>query len=196
MIQKLRRTNLWSLEQYAQERPVFRQQMIAHKKNRRLVLGDHASLYFEDFLTMKYQVQEMLRAERIYEPGEILEEIETYNPLIPDGHNWKATFMIEYADAQVRQQALTRMAGIEAKVWVQINGFEKVYAIANEDLERSTDEKSAAVHFLRFELTDTMIGAVKRSTAISFGIDHSELPYIVERLDAQLQSSLIADLET
>ena len=191
---KLDRSELWSLEDYVAERESFRARVISHKKNRRITLGPHATLIFEDFLTMKYQVQEMLRVERIFDPAEIEHEIEAYNPLIPDGSNWKATFMIEYADVEARQAALTRMPGVEHKVWVRVHGFDRVYAVANEDLERTNATKTAAVHFLRFELEPAMVAAVKSGAGIAMGIDHPELPYEVEAIDAAARDSLARDL--
>lgn len=164
--------DLFSLEKYARVRPEFRAKVIAHKKNRQLPIGNHATLYFEDALTMQYQVQEMLRLERMFEPELIQEELDVYNPLIPDGHNWKATFMVEYGDESERRAALAKLIGIEKKVWVQVDGCEKVYPIANEDLDRETEDKTAAVHFLRFELTPPMIAAAKGGATIRAGIDH------------------------
>ena len=149
---KLSRSTLWSLERYAVERPAFRARVMAHKRSRQVALGAHATLFFEDCLTMRYQVQEMLRAERIFEADEIQGELDAYNPLIPDGRNWKATLMFEYADVDERHRALARMVGIEHRVWVRVAGFEPVFGMANEDMERSNEEKTAAVHFLSFEL--------------------------------------------
>jgi hypothetical protein len=143
-----------------------------HKKHRRVPIGEHATLYFEDALTMQYQVQEMLRLERMFEPEPIQDELDVYNPLIPDGSNWKATFMVEYEDEAERKQALARLIGIEKAVWVQVDGFSKVHPIANEDLDRETEEKTASVHFLRFELTPEMVAAVKQGAIIGAGIDH------------------------
>jgi hypothetical protein len=191
---KLAREDLWSLEDYSEQRPAFRAQVIAHKKPRQVALGPHATLYFEDALTMKYQIQEMLRVEKIFNRAEIEEELEAYNPLIPDGSNWKATFMIEYADVDERRAALARMPGIEHKVWVRVGGGEKVYAIANEDQERSTEDKASAVHFMRFELSVDDIAAVKSGTAISMGIDHAELPYEITA-SAETAKSLANDLD-
>lgn len=190
---KLTRDDLWSLEQYAEERPDFRNQVIAHKKNRQVHLGKHATLYFEDAITMKYQVQEMLRVERIFEPAEIEEELAAYNPLIPDGSNWKATFMIEYGDAEERRIALTKMSGIEHKVWVQVGDGAKVYATANEDLQRSNEEKAAAVHFMRFELSANDIAGARAGSGIRMGIDHAALPYAVD-VPASAAASLAQDL--
>ena len=159
---KLTREDLYSLEKYAAVRTEFRAKVMAHKANRRLAIGPHATLYFEDSLTMQYQVQEMLRLERIFEPEGIQQELDVYNPLIPDGSNWKATFMVEYEDVEERRAALARLIGIEKTVWVQAEGCGKVYAICNEDLDRETEDKTSAVHFLRFELTPEMVAAIKQ----------------------------------
>ncbi|MEI6415207.1 MAG: DUF3501 family protein [Pseudomonadota bacterium] len=168
----LTRQDLMSLEQYAERRHQFRAQVMEHKKNRRVALGEHAALYFEDALTMQYQIQEMLRIERIFEARAIEEEMAVYAPLIPDGSNWKATFMIEYGDEAERRQALARLIGIESRVYVQVAGLERVYAIANEDLDRSSPDKTAAVHFMRFELNPEMLESVKKGEPILAGIDH------------------------
>lgn len=185
--------NLYSLEQYARLRPAFRAKVIEHKKHRRLPLGDHAALYFEDALTMQYQVQEMLRLERLFEPEAIQEELDVYNPLIPDGRNWKATFMIEYPDETERRQALARLVGIEQRVWVRVQGYDAVYPIANEDLDRSAPDKTASVHFMRFELSEPMCAALKDGAELSAGIDHPE--YRVELSVPQaVRQSLIGDL--
>lgn len=189
----LRHEDLFSLEKYARVRPEFRAKVIAHKKNRQLPIGAHATLYFEDALTMQYQVQEMLRLERMFEPELIQEELDVYNPLIPDGHNWKATFMVEYSDESERRAALAKLIGIEKKVWVQVDGCEKVYPIANEDLDRETEDKTAAVHFLRFELTPAMIAAAKGGAAIRAGIDHDLYRESVT-VPPAVRDSLAADL--
>lgn len=185
--------DLFSLEKYARVRPEFRARVIAHKKNRRLPIGAHATLYFEDALTMQYQVQEMLRLERMFEPELIQEELDVYNPLIPDGHNWKATFMVEYGDEAERRAALAKLIGIEKKVWVQVDGCDKVYPIANEDLERETEDKTSAVHFMRFELAPPMIAAAKAGAALRAGIDHDLYRESVTVPEAVL-ASLVADL--
>lgn len=192
----LSRADLWSLEEYAEVRPTFRSEVIAHKKTRQVALGDHARLYFEDLLTIKYQIQEMLRIEKVFEAEGILEELEAYNPLIPDGHNWKATFMIEYADPAERALRLAEMIGIEDKVWLQVEGCERIYPIADEDLERENDTKTSSVHFLRFELAPTMITAVHGGAAITAGIDHSA--YTIEGivLEPAVRDSLANDLES
>ena len=174
-MRKLSRDCLWALEEYAVQRPAFRQTIIAHKKLRRIALGPHATLLFEDFLTMKYQVQEMLRAERIFEPAAIQEEIDTYNPLIPDGSNWKATFLIEYEDVRERAAALARMPGVEHHVWLQVGALPRTFAFANDDMERTERDKTAAVHFLRFELDAAERAGVHGGAAVTIGIDHDEL---------------------
>lgn len=171
---KLTRQHLYSLEQYAEIRNEFRTKVMKHKKNRRVAIGNHAALYFEDSLTIQYQVQEMLRIERIFEATGIQEELEVYNPLIPDGSNWKATFMLEYEDAAQRRLALQKLRGIEATVYLQIGELNRVFAICNEDLKRTTEDKTSAVHFMRFELTPEMIAAVQAGAIISAGISHPE----------------------
>ena len=190
---KLSRASLWSLEEYAQQRPTFRTEVIAHKKNRRVGIGANATLCFEDELTMKYQVQEMLRTERIFEASGIEEELTAYNPLIPDGSNWKATFLIEYPDVEERRRKLAELGGVEHSVWVQVGNEEKVFAIANEDMDRSTDGKAAAVHFLRFELPEPVRAAVASGEPITFGIDHAGLSGAVTVAEA-VRASLAADL--
>ncbi len=190
---KLSRTDLWSLEEYSEKRSQFRDEVLAHKKDRKVHLGEHATLYFEDALTMKYQVQEMLRIEKIFTGPEIEEELEAYNPMIPDGSNWKATFMIEYPDAEERRVALTTMPGIEHKVWIKAGENQKIYAYANEDLERSNDEKASAVHFMRFELDPASVAAVKSGEPVNMGIDHTALPYKVAVASTTV-ASLAADL--
>jgi hypothetical protein len=190
---KLTHDQLYSLEQYARNRPEFRARVMAHKEKRRLPVGPHATLYFEDRLTMHYQVQEMLRLERIFEAEGIQDELDVYNPLIPDGSNWKATFMVEYADEIERRAALARLIGIEKGVWVRVKGFDKVKPIANEDLERETEDSTAAVHFMRFELTPEMVAAVRQGASVRAGIDH---PVYREEVDMppQVRDSLAGDL--
>lgn len=190
---KLTRDDLYSLEKYAAIRPEFRARVMEHKKHRRVAIGPHAVLYFEDALTMQYQVQEMLRLERIFEPEGIQEELDVYNPLIPDGSNWKATFMVEYEDEGERRAALARLIGIEKRVWVRAEGCGKVYPIANEDLERETEDKTSAVHFLRFELTPEMVAAVGQGAAVRAGIDHPGYHEEVE-MPPQVRDSLAGDL--
>jgi hypothetical protein len=185
--------DLYSLEQYAKIRGDFRAKVMEHKKNRKVHVGPNATLYFEDRLTMQYQIQEMLRIERIFEQEGIADELAAYNPLIPDGTNWKATFMVEFPEVEERREALARLIGIEDKVWVQVAGHDKVHAVADEDLEREDETKTSSVHFLRFELTPEMIAAVKSGSAISVGIDHPNYQYSVVVEDAA-GSSLTKDL--
>lgn len=190
---KLRREELYPLEKYAQIRNEFREQVIAHKKSRQVQVGPHARLYFEDKLTIQYQIQEMLRAERVFEAAGIEEELEAYNPLIPDGTNWKATFMLEYDDPNERQQALSRLIGIEDNVWVSVGKSARVHAYADEDLERANDSKTSAVHFVRFELTPAMIADAKQGAAITIGINHPEYRHEVTVVDG-VRASLAQDL--
>jgi hypothetical protein len=191
---KLTRDKLMSLEAYAEKRVAFRAEVMEHKQDRRVALGPNASLYFEDALTIQYQVQEMLRVERIFEPEAIQEELDAYNPLIPDGSNWKATFMIEYEDVEERRRALARLIDVEDKVWVRVEGHDQVFAIADEDLDRDTEEKTSSVHFLRFELTPDMVAAVKSGAAIAMGSDHANLPFSVDPIPANVRAALAADL--
>jgi len=192
-MEKLGRADLFSLESYAEKRKTFRSEVLEHKKPRAVRIGENATLYFEDRLTMQYQIQEMLRIEKIFEAADIQEELDAYNPLIPDGSNWKATFMMEYGDVDVRKAELAKLVGIEDKTWVSVDGFDKVYAIANEDLERSTDEKTSAVHFMRFELTPEMAAAAKSGASIIAGIDHENyLQQVV--LSDDSRNSLAKDL--
>ena len=190
---RLTRADLFGLEEYAQKRQEYRARVMAHKKHRKVHLGEHITLYFEDRLTMQYQIQEMLRAERIFEAAGIQEELDTYNPLIPNGNNWKATMMVEYSDIEERKQALARLIGVERKVWVQVGELEKVYAIADEDLERETQLKTSAVHFLRFELSPEMVSSVLAGATISMGVAHKnyQAEWIVE---AAVRDSLLGDL--
>lgn len=194
MMDKLSREDLMSLEEYAQRRPEFRARVMAHRRARRLALGEHAALYFEDRLTVQYQVQEMLRAERIFEAEGIAEELAAYNPLIPEGSNWKATFMLEYTDAVERQAVLKRLIGVEDTVWMRVAGFDKVYAIADEDLERETAEKTSTVHFMRFELTPDMVAAARAGAALAAGIDHEALELSVDPVPEETAKSLVVDL--
>lgn len=185
---------LMPLEKYAKARPEFRAQVMAHKKNRALQLGENVTLLFEDELTIRYQVQEMLRAERIFEEAGIVDELEAYNPLIPDGSNWKATMMIEYADENERRGKLAQLIGIEDRVWVQVQGCERSYAIADEDLERDNGEKTSAVHFLRLELTPAMVSALRGGAALAVGVDHPNYSATVARVADAMRASLLADL--
>ncbi|WP_394809503.1 DUF3501 family protein [Nitrosomonas sp.] len=186
--------NLLTLEAYAKIRKDFRAQVMTHKKTRKIALGENITLIFEDELTVRYQIQEMLHVERIFQEEEIIHELETYTPLIPDGHNWKATMMIEYPDPTVRAAKLATMVGIEDKVWVKIAGHTPVYAISDEDLERETSEKTSSVHFLRFELTPEMIQSLRQGTALSMGIDHPAYQATIDAIDASVRASLLNDL--
>ena len=193
-MQKLTRHDLWSLEEYATNRDSFRKRVINHKRRRRLQLSQHASLHFEDRFTMQYQIQEMLRTERIFESELIQEEIDTYNPLIPDGNNWKATLLFEYEDPVRRAAALQRMGGIEHQVFVKIGDSDPNFAIANEDLERTSDTKTAAVHFLRFQLDQESIHEIASGAVIQIGIDYKTLSCCVD-VDETLRRELLRDLD-
>ena len=191
---KLTRQDLYSLEDYSEMRDDYRKKVMAHKVNRRLELGDHILLTFEDKLIMQYQIQEMLKAEKIFESAAIEEELETYNPLIPDGSNWKATLMIQYPDVEERQLQLALLIGIEDLIWMQVDGFDKTYAIADEDLERANDVKTSAVHFMRFELNQAMVVAAKAGADISAGVEHKNYQAIISPVTNNLRDSLTADL--
>lgn len=188
------RDSLMSLEVYARERPGFRARVMEHKKNRKLHLGQHMTLIFEDELTIRYQVQEMLRVERIFEDEGIQDELSAYNPLIPDGSNWKATMMIEYPDVDQRSRMLARLIGVEDRVWVRVQGHDPVYAVADEDLERETDEKTSSVHFLRFDLTQEMIRALKGGASLAVGVDHPHYRTVVDPVPPAVHASLANDL--
>jgi len=194
-MQKLTRDDLYSLEQYAGLRDEFRGDVLQHKRNRRLALGTNAALYFEDRMTMQYQIQEMLRIERIFEAAGINEELEAYNPLIPDGSNWKATFMVEFPEVEERQVMLRQLVGIENRVFVRVADFEKSYAIADEDLERSDEVKTSAVHFLRFELSPEMIAALKDGATLAAGIDHENYRVEISPVAENIRRSLLGDLD-
>ena len=191
---QLTRQDLWSLEEYATRRPEYRQQVMQHKKTRQVALGSNATLYFEDRLTIQYQIQEMLRIEKVFESAGIEEELEAYNPLIPDGRNWKATFMIEFEDPEYRAQQLAGMIGIEDLVWVQVEGHDKVWSISNEDLERSNADKTSSVHFMRFELNDDMAASLKAGAALSMGVEHQAYCHEAS-IDDDVRQSLINDLD-
>jgi len=193
-MKKLARSDLYSLEEYADQRPEFRARVIEHKKDRCVSVGPVATLYFEDRQTIQYQVQEMLRIERIFEAAGIEDELVAYNPLIPDGGNWKATFMIEEPDVDRRRELLAELIGIEDRVWVKVGDHAPVYAIADEDLERDTGEKTSAVHFLRFELTGEMVAVARAGSAVSVGIDHSKYAHRVDPVAENIRTSLVADL--
>ena len=191
----LTRKDLYSLEEYAENRADIRERVLEHKKNRKVHIGPSATLYFEDRQTIQYQIQEMLRIERIFESAAIEEELGAYNPLIPEGNNWKATFMIEEPDVERRKDLLARLVGIEDKVWVRVDGCDPVYAIADEDMDRETAEKTSAVHFMRFELTAEMITALKAGASLGMGIAHASYPHEVAPVVAPIRDSLLADLD-
>lgn len=194
-MQKLTRKDLIPLETYHEQRKDFRARVLAHKASRQIAIGPHATLYFEDRLTIQYQIQEMLRVERIFEAEAIEEELAAYNPLIPDGDNLKATFMIEYDDANERKVALERMVGIEDRIWLRVGDAEPVWAIADEDLERSRESKTAAVHFLRFQLDSALVEAARNGDAIGIGIEHPAYTHSVHPIAPAAQASLVADLQ-
>ena len=190
----LSRSDLWSLEDYSEKRPAFRSQVLSHKQHRRVQLGDAMQLIFEDRLTIQYQIQEMLRIEKIFEARGIQEELDAYNPLIPDGDNWKCTLLIQYEDVEERKRRLTDLLGVEDKIWLQIGQGKRVWPIADEDMDRSTDDKTAAVHFIRYQLTAEDIALVKSGGAITFGVDHVAYPcYPVHAAEA-VRLSLIQDI--
>lgn len=188
------RESLMSLEAYAKARTEFRARVMAHKKDRAIQIGGHVTLIFEDELTIRYQIQEMLRAERIFEEEGINDELEAYNPLIPDGSNWKATMMIEYPDVEERRVWLSRLIGIEDRVWVQVAGCERVYAIADEDLDRENAEKTSSVHFMRFELAPPMVAALRAGADLAIGIDHPNYSFELRPVPAATRASLLRDL--
>ena len=193
MAAPLTRSDLMSLERYAEQRDDFRSRVIAHKKHRRVGIGQFLYLYFEDRLTVQYQVQEMLRIEKIFEADAIQEELDTYNPLIPDGCNLKATAMLEYQDVEERKQQLALLKGIEDMVWIQMGGFDRVYAISNEDLERSNEQKTSAVHFMRFELEPEMITALRAGAELTMGSSHKHYPHSSE-IGPDIREAFLADL--
>jgi hypothetical protein len=191
---RIPRDSLLGLEAYARQRKEFRTKVMAHKRDRTVHLGAHVTLIFEDELTIRYQIQEMLRIERTFEERGIQDELDAYNPLVPDGRNFKATMMIEYADAEERKHALSKLKGIEDRVWVQVEGCARVYAIADEDLERENDEKTSAVHFLRFELDDEMARALKCGVGLALGVDHPDYQAEVSAMAEGVRASLTLDL--
>jgi hypothetical protein len=194
-MKKLDRSALWSLEEYAEMRNDFKARVIAHKQNRKLPIGPNATIYFEDDLTIQYQIQEMLRIERIFEAAAIEEELAAYNPLIPNGSNWKATFMIEFAEEAERRVALAKMRGVEDTIWMQVEGHDKVIPFANEDMERTNDDKTSAVHFLRFELDQEMIASLKGGANLSAGITHDEYHHVIDVVPDSVRKLLLEDLD-
>jgi hypothetical protein len=191
---RISRDSLLTLEAYARERKDFRARILAHKKPRSVPLGEHLVVLFEDELTIRYQVQEMLRIERIFEDAGIQDELDTYNPLVPDGNNWKATLQVEYEDVDERKHALGQLIGIEDRVWVKVEGQPRVYAIADEDLDRETDKKTSSVHFLRFELTPPVILALKAGRGLAIGVDHAAYTATLDPVPDVTRNALLADL--
>ncbi|MCC7080689.1 MAG: DUF3501 family protein [Burkholderiales bacterium] len=183
-----------TLEAYAGARAQYRSKVLAHKKHRTVPIGPNVTLVFEDELTMRYQVQEMLRVERIFEADSIQDELDAYNPLVPDGANWKATMLIEYPEVEERRRMLAKLIGIEDRVWARVEGSITVYAIADEDMERENTQKTSAVHFLRFDLTEGMIARLRSGGALSLGIDHPNYSYTIAELGDSVRASLLADL--
>jgi hypothetical protein len=194
-MQKITRQDLHSLEDYSAMRDEFRAQVIQHKKNRVLQVGPNVTMHFEDRLVMQYQIQEMLRAEKVFESAGIQEELDAYNPMIPDGSNWKVTFMVEFPDPEERAIRLRELLGIDVATYVQVSGHDKVTPICNEDLPRETEEKTSSVHFMRFELTSEMVSDLKNGAALSVGVDHPKYQYSIEALPSSMRDSLVADLD-
>ena len=191
---QITRDSLMTLEAYSKARQEFRAKVMAHKKNRKVHLGENVTLIFEDELTVRYQIQEMLRVEKIFDEAGIIDELDSYGPLVPDGMNWKATMMIEYPDPVERAAKLAELIGIEDRVWVKVNGSDPVYAIADEDLERETEEKTSSIHFLRFELAPEMIRALRRDAPLSMGIDHRAYEVLAEEVAEAVRDALVKDL--
>ena len=191
----IQRSDLMGLERYAEQREAFRSRVLEHKKNRRVAVGRHVTLLFEDRLTIQYQLQEMLRVERIFEPAAIEEELQAYNPLIPDGGNLKATMLIEYEDADLRRAALAKLVGIEDAVWMQAAGHERCVAVADEDLERSEADKTSAVHFLRFEFSQPAVAALEAGAALAVGVEHPRYNHTIESLPDSIRLTLLKDFQ-
>ena len=191
----IRRSDLMGLERYAEQRDAFRARVLEHKKNRRVAVGRHVTLLFEDRLTIQYQLQEMLRVERIFEPAAIEEELQAYNPLIPDGGNLKATMLIEYEDADLRRAELAKLVGIEDAVWMQAAGHERCVAVADEDLERSEADKTSAVHFLRFEFSQPAVAALEAGAALAVGVEHPRYNHSIESLPDSIRLTLLKDFQ-
>ena len=193
-MKKLTRGDLLSLEQYAAERARLRSEVIAHKRLRNVQVGPNMTWCFEDYTTIRYQVLEMLRAERIFESDGIQGELDAYNPLIPDGANWKVTLLLEFPDPNERRTALEKLIGVEDRCWIRVSEMERVFAIADEDMDRTTDEKTSAVHFLRFELTPSMVEAMKSGASLSIGVDHDNYRHLLGPVPPQIRDSLALDL--
>lgn len=191
---RITRESLMTLEAYAKARPAFRAKVLEHKRPRTVHLGEHVTLVFEDELTMRYQIQEMLRIEKTFEEEGIQDELDAYNPLVPDGRNFKATMLLEYENVDDRRAALARLKGIEDRVWVQVEGCPKVYAMADEDLERENEQKTSAVHFLRFQLTDEMAAALKYGVGLGLGVDHPQYTAEIPAVGEATRKALTADL--
>jgi len=194
LIKKLSRPDLMSLEQYASERTRLRSEVIAHKQVRNVQVGPNMTWCFEDYITIRYQILEMLRAERIFESDGIQGELDAYNPLIPDGSNWKVTLLLEFPDPDERRVALEKLMGVEDRCWIRVSEMERVFAIADEDMERTNDEKTSAVHFLRFELSPSMVQAMKSGASLSIGVDHDNYRHVQSPLPAPIRDSLGRDL--
>jgi hypothetical protein len=192
---KLARQDLMTLEQYSIERPRLRNEVIAHKQQRTVQVGPNMTWCFEDRTTIRYQVLEMLRAERIFESAGIQDELDAYNPLIPSGSNWKVTLLLEFPEVEARRAALAKLIGVEDRCWVRVSEMERVFAIADEDIDRENDEKTSAVHFLRFELTPSMIHAAKGGAPISIGVDHDNYRHSVSPLPDTVRQALSRDLD-
>ena len=190
----LTRGDLWSLEEYSQQRAGFRDVVLAHKKNRQVLLGENILLIFEDRMTLKYQIQEMLRIEKVFESAGIQEELDAYNPLLPDGDNWKCTMLIQFTDVEERRTQLQRLIGVEEKIWIQIGDCKRVYAIADEDMERANEEKTSAVHFLRYQLSEQQILAAKSGAEFLVGVDHEAYPVEVVKMLDEVKKALCIDL--
>jgi hypothetical protein len=195
IMQKLARPDLMTLEQYSSERARLRSEVIAHKQRRNVHVGPNMTWCFEDRTTIRYQVLEMLRAERIFESGGIQEELDAYNPLIPSGSNWKVTLLLEFPDAEQRRRALSKLIGVEDRCWVRVSEMERVFAIADEDLDRENDEKTSAVHFLRFELSSSMVQAMKSGASLSIGVDHDNYRHSLSPLPVSIRDALSLDLD-
>lgn len=192
-MKKLSPGDLMPLEHYSRERQAFRARVIAHKRNRQVAVGPNTTWCFEDRVTIQYQVQEMLRTERIFEAEGIADELAAYNPLIPDGRNWKVTLLVEFTDPEIRRVRLGQLRGIEDRCWIQVADFARVFAIADEDIERENDEKTSAVHFLRFELSDAMVAALRAGSRLAMGVDHPAYPQEVDTLSDPVRAALLAD---
>ena len=190
----LTRSDLWSLEEYAERREVFRAEVLEHKRTRRVLLGEHVLLLFEDETTIKYQIQEMLRIEKVFEATAIQDELDAYNPLIPDGDNWKCSLLIQYEDLDERKQRLSEMVGIEDKIWLQVGTEPRIYPIADEDMDRSRDEKTSSVHFLRYQLNPGQVATLRSGASISAGVEHDAYPLDGMVLGQDVRTMLLGDL--